>query len=131
MTDREEIVRHEEDLVLGTRVEEVGAIRARKDVVTEHAEHDVPRRVEHVDDLERIPAEAEDSGEIETLPDGSISIPVFEEELIITKRLVVRERVVVRKRTEVEPRRVEAELRKERLEIEPTGDVEVEEDASA
>ena len=31
-----------------------------------------------------------DSGEVETLPDGSISIPVFEEQLVITKRLVVR-----------------------------------------
>ncbi len=131
MTEREDIVRHEEELRLGTRVEEVGAGRVRKEVGTERVEETVPREVERVNDPERVPAGKEDSGEVETLPDGSISIPVFEEELVVTKRLVVRERVVVRKRTEVEERRVEAELRKERVEIETTGDAEVEEDASA
>ncbi len=131
MSEREDIVRHEEELRLGTRVEDLGAVRARKEVGAERVEETVPREVEHVDDLERVPAGEEDSGEVETLPDGSISIPVFEEELVVTKRLVVRERVVVRKRTEVEERRVEAELRKERVEIESTGDAEVEEDPSA
>ena len=130
MSEREDIVRHEEELRVGTRVEEIGGVRARKEVGTEHVEQSVPRQVEHVDDLERIPAGEQDSGEVETLPDGSISIPVFEEELVVTKRLVVRERVVVRKRTEVEDRRLEAELRKERVEIELTGAVDVEEDAS-
>jgi uncharacterized protein (TIGR02271 family) len=131
MSEREDIVRHEEELRLGTRVEEVGGVRARKEVGTEQVAQSVSREVEHVDDLERVPAGDHDSGEIETLPDGSISIPVFEEELVVTKRLVVRERVVVRKRTEVEDRRVEAELRKERLEIESTGAVDVEDDASS
>ena len=130
MSEREDIVRDEEELRLGTRVEDVGAARVRKEVETERVEEAVPRRVDRVDDLERVPAGDEDSGEIETLPDGSISIPVFEEELVVTKRLVVRERVVVRKRTEVEDHRVEAELRKERVEIESTGDARVEEDAS-
>lgn len=64
------------------------------------------------------PAEEYDSGEIETLPDGSISIPILEEELVVTKRLVVKERIIVRKDTVTETRRVDAELRKERLEIE-------------
>ncbi len=131
MSEREDIVRHEEELRLGTRTEEIGGVRARKEVAAEHAEKSVPRQVEHVDDLERIPAGEQESGQIETLPDGSISIPVFEEELVVTKRLVVRERVVVRKRTEVEDQRVEAELRKERLEIESTGAVDVEEGASS
>ena len=130
MSEREDIIRHEEELRLGRRVEEIGAVRARKDVETERVEESVPRRVEHVDDLERIPAAEQDSGEVETLADGSISIPVFEEELVVTKRVVVRERVVVRKRTEVEDRRVEADLRRERVEIESTGAVDVEEDAS-
>ena len=131
MSEREDTVRHEEELRLGTRVEELGAVRAHKEVGTERVEETVPREVEHVDDLERVPPRDEDSGEVETLPDGSISIPVFEEELVVTKRLVVRERVVVRKRTEVEERRVEAELRKERIEVESTGDAKVEEDPSA
>ena len=69
-------------------------------------------------DLERVRVDGEDSGQVETLPDGSISVPLFAEELVIEKRLVVRERVIVRKRTEVEHHTVEAELRRERVEVE-------------
>ena len=122
------VVRREEELVLGTTVEDEGAVVARKHVETERAEEVVPRDVEYVEDVERVAAEEEDSGQVETLPDGSVSIPVFEEELVVTKRLRVRERVIVRKRTETERRRVEAELRKERVEVEAEGDVEVTED---
>ena len=89
----------------------------------------VERGIEH-GDLERIDAGAEDSGEIETLPDGSVSIPLFEERLVVEKRLVVRERVVVRKRTVVEEAAVEADVRRERLDVEadPTVAGRVEED---
>ena len=62
-----------------------------------------------------------DSGEVETLPDGAISVPIIEEELVITKRLVVKERIIIRKGTVVENRRVEAHLRKERLVVESEG----------
>ena len=135
MTDREEtgrrpVVRHEEELELGTTVEEVGGVRARKLVDVERAEGVVPRLVENVDDLERIQPGENDSGEVEVLDDGSVSIPVFEEELVVTKRLVVRERVVVRKRAETEEQRVEADLRRERVEVETEGDVEVAEKGS-
>ena len=63
---------------------------------------------------------------METLPDGSISIPVFEEQLVVTKRLVVRERVIVRKHTVYEEQVVTADLRRERLEVEAVGDAVVE-----
>ena len=52
------------------------------------------------------------------MPDGSVSVPVFEEEIVITKRLVVRERIVIRKTTTSEVQRVEEEVRKERVEVE-------------
>ena len=126
MKRRKDVIRHEEELRPGARVEEQGGVRARKAVDAARVAETVPRQVEHADDLEHVPAGEEDSGEIETLPDGSISIPVFEEELVVTKRLVVRERVVVRKRTVVEDQLVEAELRKERVEVESTGGAEVE-----
>lgn len=68
--------------------------------------------------------EAYDSGEVETLPDGSISIPILEEELVVTKRVVVRERLIVHKDSEVEHRTIGAELRRERVQVrnEPAGD---------
>ena len=57
-----------------------------------------------------------DSGEIEYLDDGGISVPLIEEELVVLKRKVVRERVVVRKNAQTETIAVEAHLRKERIE---------------
>ena len=125
MTKRETsgVVRHEEELRLGARAVDAGAVRVRKEVETERFSDDVPYDVERAD-VERTAPLENDSGEIETLPDGSISVPVFEEEVVVTKRLVVRERVVVRKTTTTEHRRVEAELRKERVEVDADEDAE-------
>jgi uncharacterized protein (TIGR02271 family) len=112
------LTRHEEELEVEKSSEQIGAVRARKKVETEKVEQRVPRDVEDAD-VERIPAGGEeDSGEIETLPDGSISIPLFEEQLVVTKRLVVRERIIIRKRTTTEIERIEATLRAEQIEIE-------------
>ena len=107
---------------LGTREVESGSVRIRKDVEVEDASEPVDRLVEDYDGLERVAPAEGDSGRIETLPDGSISVPILEEEIVVTKRLVVRERVIVRKRVTTEHHVVEAELRKERVTIE--GDVE-------
>jgi uncharacterized protein (TIGR02271 family) len=114
--DSTSFVRHEEELRVGTTPIEVGAVRARKQVETERFADNVPRDVEHAEVEQSGPLE-NDSGEIETLPDGSVSIPVFEEEVVVTKRVVVRERVIIRKTTTTEHRRVEADVRKERLEV--------------
>ena len=121
----EDLVRHEERLSLGRREEERGAVRARKRVETRRVEEAVPRRVERLREPERTGPNEEDSGEIETLPDGSLSIPLLEEELVITKRTVVRERVIIRKESEIEDERIEAELRRERIELEREGDTEI------
>lgn len=111
-------MRHDEELDLGTTVHEAGSVRARKYVETEHVERAVPREVEYSDGIEHQAANSEDSGQAETLPDGSVSIPVFEEEIVITKRLVVRERVILRKRTVTEEHQIEADVRRERVEVE-------------
>jgi uncharacterized protein (TIGR02271 family) len=116
------VVRHEEELELATQQYEAGSVRARKRVETEKVERVEPRSVEH-GDFEREPVSDGDSGEIETLEDGSISIPLFEERLVVSKELLVRERVILRKRTVTEQHRIEAELQKERIEVE--GDVEI------
>ena len=123
--DEATVVRHEEELRVDARPVEVGAVRARKRVESESVDRVYDREIEYADELERAEAQENDSGEIETLPDGSVSIPIFEERLVVRKEVVVRERVVLRKRTVVEQQRVEAELRKERVEIEREGDVEL------
>ena len=116
------IVRSEEELAVGTRPVPVGDLRARKVVDHERVEQLVPRGVEQAD-VERVGPNEVDSGEIETLPDGSVSIPVLEERLVVEKRLVVRERVIVRKQTSIEEHLVEADLRRERVDIEADAEV--------
>ena len=122
------LVRHEEKLELGRTPRQAGRVRARKRVVTEAADEVVPRSVEHFDEAERVAAHEDDSGEVEVLPDGSVSIPILEEELVVSKRTVVRERVIVRKRTETTHERVETELRREELDVDTEGDVELVDD---
>jgi uncharacterized protein (TIGR02271 family) len=117
--ERNELIVHEEVLELGTAVRESGLITARKRVESQEVTETVPRAIEQ-GQVHREPAGEGDSGEIETLPDGSISIPVLEEELVVTKRVVVRERIVISKQIEIEETPVRAELRRERVEIEET-----------
>ncbi|HZG96516.1 MAG TPA: DUF2382 domain-containing protein [Mycobacteriales bacterium] len=118
-----EVIRSEEELAVATEVHEVGRVRAHKEVDIDQHREVVPRGVEHAD-VERSTEIADgDSGQVETLPDGSISVPVFEERIFVEKRLVVRERVIIRKQTTTEEHVVEADLRRERVEIETEGDV--------
>lgn len=119
------LVRHEEEARIGKEWREAGRVRAIKSWETHEVTEDVPRRTEVVEGMERQPVQGEDSGEVETLPDGSISIPVFEEELVVSRRLVVKERVIVRKHEEVREETVRAELGRERIEIQTEGDAEV------
>ena len=111
------VIRHEDELTVTTSAREAGRLGVRKVVDHERASTVVPVGTEHAD-VERHAVGEADSGEVEVLPDGSISIPVFQEELVIETRLVVRERVIVRKHTVTEDRLVEADLRRERVELE-------------
>jgi uncharacterized protein (TIGR02271 family) len=111
------LVRHEEQLVVGTQTA-TQVIRLATRVETAEVEQRMPRRHEELEEVGRQPAQDGDSGRVETLPDGSISIPILEEELVVTRRVVVRERVIFRKKVTVTVEVVRAELRGERLEIE-------------
>jgi stress response protein YsnF len=95
-----------------------------KDVGAEHVAEYFPRDVEDIE-MEHIDPNEEDSGEIETLPDGSLSIPILEEELVITKRVVVRERIIIRKQVQKEQVLIEADLRRERVGIVADPEVEL------
>jgi uncharacterized protein (TIGR02271 family) len=121
-----ETYRHEEELRVDTELIEAGTVRIRKEVADEESHRIVPRAIERAD-VERVTVDDEqsqhDTGEVETLPDGSISIPVFEEELVVTKRVVVRERIVIRKHTVVEEQPVSATLRRERIAVDTDEEV--------
>ena len=118
------VVRHEEEATADKSWRGVGFLRARKQVQTSAVRELVPRNFEELD-LERVAPGEHDSGQIETLPDGSISIPVFEEELVITRRTVLKERVIIRKQVVTDEQRVETELRREFVEIEADEGIEI------
>lgn len=119
------VTRVEEEALVRMEEREEGTVRVHKYVDSQAVEHVVPRRMERAEMGEHIPADEGDSGEIEVLDDGSVSIPIFEEELVITKRLVVRERLIVRKVTEIDEHRLQTELRKERVEVQAEGDIDI------
>ena len=123
--DERVAVAHEERLDVGSEVRDVGSVKVRKHVETYPVEEVVPRSIEHADTSERMPADEDDSGEVLTLEDGSVSIPVFEEVLVVTKRLVVRERVIVRKQTVIDEYTLQTELRREHVTVEADGDVDL------
>lgn len=118
------IVRHEEEPTLWKRKKIAGILRGRRRVVVERAAAELPVEVERLVES-RAAVEAGDDGSIRTLPDGSISIPVYREELVVTKRTVLAERIVIRKESVTELQRVEADLRREHVEIETEGDADV------
>lgn len=128
-TEDAAVTRHEEQAHYGVEEVETGRVRVRKDVESYPVTEVVPRNVEHADTSERVAAVEGDSGEVETLEDGSISIPVFEEVLVVTKRLVVRERVIVRKRTVIDEYTLQTELQREHVTVE--GDVDNPEQGTA
>ncbi len=118
------VVRHEEEPTLWKRKKITGILRARRRVRVERVAADLPTQVERLVE-ERLPPREGDDGRVETLPDGSISIPVYREELVVTKRTVLVERIVIRKEATTELRRVQAVLRQEHVELDTEGTVDV------
>jgi uncharacterized protein (TIGR02271 family) len=110
------VLRLEEEAEVHPEARESGSVHVSRRVETHPVSTTVPRRREDVS-IEHAPAAEEDSGEVETLPDGSVSIPVLEEEIVITRRTVVRERVIVRKKVVTEYEDVSVDLRRERVAI--------------
>ncbi|HZG36744.1 MAG TPA: DUF2382 domain-containing protein [Gaiellaceae bacterium] len=115
--DEAVVIRHEED-VTGTslRWRGIGHVRARKRVETLRVDEVLSRNVEDAT-FDRVPAEEDDAGGICTLDDGTISIPVYEERLVVTKQIVLKERILIRKKLETISERVRDELRREQVEI--------------
>jgi uncharacterized protein (TIGR02271 family) len=113
------ITRSAEELRIGKRMEQKGEVRVSKHVETEHVRQSVPLRGEEVH-VERRPVErAVGSAEFR---DEEIVIPVREEEAIVEKRPVVKEEVVISKEPVTRERTVEADVRREEFDVEPSSD---------
>jgi uncharacterized protein (TIGR02271 family) len=111
----------EEQLAIGKRERQAGEVEIDKDVETRHVRENVPTRHEEVV-VERRPA-TEGMSAKPRIEEDEIHVPVTEEELVVQKRTVPKEEVVVKKREVVENETVEADLRRERVDVHSEGDV--------
>jgi uncharacterized protein (TIGR02271 family) len=112
----------EEQLRVGKEQVRAGEVGIRKEVVTEHKTVQVPVEREEVV-IERRPVSgAAAAGDIRA---EEIRIPVKEERVHVSKEAVVTEEVSVGKRKVRETETVGADLKKEQVKVEQTGDVRV------
>lgn len=101
----------------GTRWTKGDDVRVRKWVETDPFHQQVDRNVGVVQTDHAPPDDIED-GEVHELADGSLSIPVFEEQIVVSRRTVVRERVLLRRHIVAETVEVNEEVRREDFDIE-------------
>ena len=92
-------------------------IKLRKWVQSEPFYQEFNRDAEELD-ADHVPPEPGDDGEVHELADGTLSIPVFEEQIVVTRRTVVRERVLLRRQIVAETVQVNEEVRREQFELE-------------
>lgn len=116
----------EEQLAIGRHEREAGEVEVDKNVETRHVRENVPTRHEEVV-VERRPANPGMSAK-PRIEEDEIRVPVTEEELVVDKRAVPKEEVVVKKREVVENESVEADLRRERVDVHGEGDVRIREE---
>ena len=114
---------HEERLHANKQPVNTGEVRVHKEVVTENQTLNVPVTREEVV-IERRPAHGQASTS-DIRAGEEVRIPVKEERVNVVKEAVVTEEVSVGKRRVTENQQVGGTVRKERVRVEETGDVDV------
>jgi uncharacterized protein (TIGR02271 family) len=110
-----------EELSIGRRTVQAGAVEVRTTVQTERVRRTVPVMHEEVT-VERRAVDHMDAATAQIeFTDDEIRVPIFSEEVVVEKRVVAREEFIVRKRQVTETRTFEADLRRERLDIDQRG----------
>lgn len=110
----------EEELVAGTREEEIGRVHVGKDVVEEQQTVSAPVSHEEVY-VERVPTEGRpvEPGD-DAFQERDIDVPVMGEELVTGKRAQVTDEVRIGKREVTEQQQATDTVRKERLHVDQT-----------
>lgn len=114
--DEARVTRAEEELAIGKRRVRSGEVNLKKHVETEHVSQPVAVKREEVT-IDRKPAAEGRTASPPALTEDEIRVPVTEEEIVVDKRPVVKEEIVVKKKAVEDTRTVEADLKKERVEI--------------
>ena len=89
-------------------------MKVRKRVRTDREQVRVPKKREEVS-VERMPVNEKGTGA--EIGDNEISMPVVEEEVVVEKRPVVKEELRIRKDVVEDEEVVEADLRKEEVDV--------------
>ncbi|GEO95442.1 DUF2382 domain-containing protein [Kocuria turfanensis] len=118
LTDRADngVVRHEERLHVGKEQQETGRARLRKYVVTERETVDVPVEREEVR-VERTPLSGTEAT-TGTIGEEDVEVTLHEERPVVAKETVGVEKVGIEKETVRDTERVDADVRKEQVEVE-------------
>jgi uncharacterized protein (TIGR02271 family) len=107
----------EEQLEIGKRQVQAGEVEVRKHVETEHVQERVPLVHDEVS-LERRPLDRTERQAGASLgEDQEIRVPIMREEAVVQKQAVPREEIIIRKRLVTEQRTVEADVRREHVDI--------------
>jgi uncharacterized protein (TIGR02271 family) len=123
---------HEEDLQAQTRREQAGEVAVSKRVVEEQRNIDVPVTHEEVQ-VRRVPVDSDVTGDEPTFADDgdTIRVPVTAEQVEVSKQPRVVEELEISKRPVTERQRVSDTVRREEADVQPQGDVFVDERASS
>ena len=106
----------EEEPRAGRHSTDAGDVGVRKTAETEHVRESVPLTREEVT-VDRRPLATDARAAAPGIGEQEVRMPVRAEEAVVEKRPVVREEIVIRKRAVVENQAVDADLRRERVEI--------------
>jgi uncharacterized protein (TIGR02271 family) len=115
----ERLTLSEEELRLGKRTTPAGEAHVHKTVETRHVSETVPLKHEELV-IETRPLQPGTPAQGD-ITDGEVRIPLMAEEVVVDKHAVAREEVVIRKRVVEEEKTIEADLRRERLDVDRAG----------
>jgi len=126
MTDRDHISVpvHEEELIPTKTVRQAGQVRVAKDVIEEERAIDVPVTEERVKVTRRAVDQVADTGDV-SFQEESFEVPVRTEEVGVDKVVRVAEQVDIDKEAIQDTRRVTGTVRKERVDVDQGGDVDI------
>ncbi|MHB1225532.1 MAG: DUF2382 domain-containing protein [Gemmatimonadaceae bacterium] len=109
------ITRSEEELAIGKRARQAGEVDVRKTVETERVSKTVPVTREEVT-VERRPVTGDMRADAQ-IGEDEIRVPIMEEEVVVEKRVVPKEELVIKKHAVSDEKTVEADVRKERVDV--------------
>jgi uncharacterized protein (TIGR02271 family) len=117
--------RHEEELQAQKVSREAGEVRVSKDVVEEQQTLEVPVTREQIT-VRSTDVRSTDADTSQAFQGGTISVPVREEGVEVNKQVRVAEELEIDKTAVQDTERVTDTVRKERVNVEEVGDVDVE-----